>query len=47
MSREKQSVDEAAVRSRILDSAFEAFMERGYAATSTLEIATRARVSNR
>ena len=32
---------------RILTAAFEAFMERGYAATSTLEIATRARVSKR
>lgn len=39
--------EEAAVRERILDAAFEAFMERGYAATSTLEIATRARVSKR
>jgi AcrR family transcriptional regulator len=39
--------DAAAVRTRILDAAFEAFMERGYAATSTLEIATRARVSKR
>ena len=47
MSRAKQSGDEAAVRERILDAAFEAFMERGYAATSTLEIATRARVSKR
>jgi AcrR family transcriptional regulator len=35
------------VRDRILAAAFEAFMERGYAATSTLEIATRARVSKR
>ncbi len=32
---------------RILTAAFEAFHERGYAATSTLEIATRARVSKR
>src|SRR5262249_6001515 len=48
MSRVKQQgTDEAAVRNRILDAAFEAFMERGYAATSTLEIATRARVSKR
>src|SRR5262249_28319399 len=47
MSRVKQGTDEAAVRNRILDAAFEAFMERGYAATSTLEIATRARVSKR
>jgi len=35
------------VRSRILDAAFTAFMKSGYAATSTLEIATRARVSKR
>src|SRR5262249_40803113 len=47
MSRVKQGTDEAAVRDRILDAAFESFMERGYAATSTLEIATRARVSKR
>jgi AcrR family transcriptional regulator len=47
MSRASQDADEATVRDRILDSAFEAFMERGYAATSTLEIATRARVSKR
>lgn len=39
--------EDAAVRERILDAAFDAFMERGYAATSTLEIATRARVSKR
>lgn len=35
------------VRARILDAAFTAFMKNGYAATSTLEIATRARVSKR
>jgi len=35
------------VRERILDAAFAAFMKGGYAATSTLEIATRARVSKR
>ncbi|HEX6535704.1 MAG TPA: TetR/AcrR family transcriptional regulator [Gemmatimonadaceae bacterium] len=39
--------DATAVRARILDAAFAAFMQRGYAATSTLEIATRARVSKR
>lgn len=39
--------DEAAVRARILDAAFTAFMKNGYASTSTLEIATRARVSKR
>src|SRR5262249_21587116 len=47
MSRTKESSDAAAVRGRILTAAFEAFRERGYAATSTLEIATRARVSKR
>src|SRR5215471_3921489 len=47
MSRAKQQSDAAAVRKRILTAAFEAFQERGYAATSTLEIATRARVSKR
>jgi len=47
MSRAKDSRDAAAVRARILTAAFEAFQERGYAATSTLEIATRARVSKR
>ena len=39
--------DETAVRARILEAAFAAFMKNGYAATSTLEIATRARVSKR
>jgi len=39
--------DEAPVRQRILEAAFSAFMERGFAETSTLEIATRARVSKR
>jgi len=38
---------ETDVRARILDAAFEAFMKNGYTATSTLEIATRARVSKR
>jgi len=46
MSRATRSTDEA-VRERILTAAFEAFQERGYAATSTLEIATRAHVSKR
>jgi AcrR family transcriptional regulator len=44
---ERQEGEDTAVRARILDAAFAAFMERGYAATSTLEIATRARVSKR
>jgi len=47
MSRLKPRDGSAAVRERILTAAFEAFMERGYAVTSTLEIATRARVSKR
>src|SRR5215469_6380865 len=34
-------------RERILHAAMQAFMELGYAETSTLEIATRARVSKR
>jgi AcrR family transcriptional regulator len=37
----------APVRQRILEAAFAAFMARGFAATSTLEIATRAKVSKR
>jgi AcrR family transcriptional regulator len=41
------TAEETAVRERILDAAFAAFMKSGYAATSTLEIATRARVSKR
>ena len=47
MSRAKETPDAATTRERILTAAFEAFHERGYAATSTLEIATRARVSKR
>src|SRR5258708_32498860 len=43
----EQGSDETPERQRILDAAFAAFMERGFAATSTLEIATRARVSKR
>ncbi len=39
--------EESDVRARILDAAFAAFMKSGYAAASTLEIATRARVSKR
>ena len=49
MARAKMSKrgDETAVRKRILDAAFAAFMKNGYATTSTLEIATRSRVSKR
>ena len=45
--RRQEGSDETAVRERILEAAFAAFMESGYARTSTLEIATRARVSKR
>ena len=45
--RRHQGGDESAVRERILDAAFSAFKESGFATTSTLEIATRARVSKR
>jgi AcrR family transcriptional regulator len=45
--RRRQGGDEHAVRERILDAAFAAFMKSGYATTSTLDIATRARVSKR
>src|ERR1700741_1826021 len=45
--RSQEGRDEPAVRERILAAAFAAFTERGYATTSTLEIATRARVSKR
>jgi AcrR family transcriptional regulator len=47
LPKERQGGDETAVRGRILDAAFAAFMKNGYAATSTLEIATHARVSKR
>ncbi len=43
----REEADETPARQRILDAAFSAFMERGFAETSTLEIATRARVSKR
>jgi len=45
--RHRESSDETAVRRRILEAAFAAFMRSGYAAASTLEIASRARVSKR
>lgn len=48
LSKEPQEGrNEPEARARILDAAFAAFMQRGYAAASTLEIATRARVSKR
>jgi AcrR family transcriptional regulator len=45
--RQREEPTELSVRQRILDAAVAAFMERGFAATSTLEIATRAQVSKR
>jgi AcrR family transcriptional regulator len=42
-----EATEETPVRRRIIDAAFTAFMESGYAATTTLEIATRAHVSKR
>lgn len=45
--RHQEGADETAVRERILDAAFAAFMKSGYAAASMLDIATRARVSKR
>ena len=48
LPKERQDVrEETEVRARILDAAFAAFMKSGYAASSTLEIATCARVSKR
>ena len=47
MPKHRQEDGETAVRERILEAAFAAFMKSGYAAASTLEIATRARVSKR
>jgi len=44
---EPQEMDESSLRRRILGAAFTAFTELGYSRTSTLEIATRARVSKR
>jgi AcrR family transcriptional regulator len=45
--RRQKGGDETALRERILEAAFAAFMKSGYAAASMLEIATRARVSKR
>jgi len=47
MSKRQEDGDETGVRERILEAAFAAFMKSGYAMASTLEIATRARVSKR
>jgi AcrR family transcriptional regulator len=45
--QDRDGEDVAARRERILNAAFSSFMKEGYPATSTLEIATRARVSKR
>jgi len=45
--RRQKAGDDTKVRARILEAAFRAFRKSGYATTSTLEIATRARVSKR
>jgi AcrR family transcriptional regulator len=47
MKLREAEADGTTVRKRILGAAFSAFMEGGFAQTSTLEIATRARVSKR
>jgi AcrR family transcriptional regulator len=47
-SKQRQSgTGESPVRGRILEAAFAAFTKQGYVATSTAEIAARARVSKR
>jgi AcrR family transcriptional regulator len=45
--KRQQRPQDPALRRRILDAAFSAFTEHGYAETSTLEIAMRAKVSKR
>ena len=46
-ARRRAAVPEAPPRERVLKAAFALFRERGFAGTSTLEIATRAKVSKR
>jgi AcrR family transcriptional regulator len=46
-SRRPPKAAPSPVRERVLNAAFSAFTEKGYAGTSTLEIATRAKVSKR
>jgi AcrR family transcriptional regulator len=43
----REGAEQVSDQQRIVGAAFSAFMENGYAETSTLEIATRARVSKR
>ncbi|HEY7404476.1 MAG TPA: TetR/AcrR family transcriptional regulator [Candidatus Angelobacter sp.] len=45
--KREEGGEKAGAKERILEAAFTAFMKSGYATTSTLEIATRARVSKR
>jgi AcrR family transcriptional regulator len=45
--RRPKNGDDAAVRERILEAAFDLFMEQGYSGASMLQIATRAKVSKR
>ena len=45
--RRQDGGDETTLRGRILEAALAAFTKSGYAATTTLEIATRARMSKR
>jgi AcrR family transcriptional regulator len=47
MATPPRPADDPPARERILDAAFSAFSESGFADASTLEIATRARVSKR
>lgn len=47
LRKDREDMVETPVRRRILDAAFTAFVESGYAETSMLEIATRAHVSKR
>jgi AcrR family transcriptional regulator len=47
LKQRQEEAEETPVRRRILDAAFSAFSESGFAGTSTLEIATRAHVSKR
>jgi AcrR family transcriptional regulator len=47
LKQPEEATEDSSVRGRIIDAAFAAFMESGYAATTTLEIATRAHVSKR
>ncbi len=46
-AKRQENDSESELRARILDAAFATFMKNGYAASSTLEIATRARASKR